>query len=153
MSALFFLYPDWQENCALIDQKSMSTWKLDNDQLNFVNSRTALHTEERIPSPTRDRDKHTNGVAGRSVAIATKINIAMMEHIKNPCLQTFSPETIIHASDCEKLFFYLNQRHIHLKYLHPFWTPHYFTILPYIHKVNKLGQARAWPNGCFVGCQ
>ena len=36
----------------------------------------------------------------------------------------------------------MNQRHVHLKYLHPFWTPIYFTIPPNERIGGKLGIAR-----------
>ena len=49
------------------------------------------------------------------------------------------------------LYFYLNQRHIRRKYLHPFWTPVYFTIPLHERKGGKLGQARAL-KGYFIGC-
>ena len=44
----------------------------------------------------------------------------------------------------------MNQRHLHLKYLHPFWTPVYFTIPPNERIGGKLGVARAH-KGYFVG--
>ena len=44
----------------------------------------------------------------------------------------------------------MNQRHVHLKYLHPFWTPAYFTIPPNERIGVKLGVARAL-TGDFVG--
>ena len=44
----------------------------------------------------------------------------------------------------------MNQRHLHLKYLHPFWTPVYFTIPPNERIGGKLGVARAL-KGYFVG--
>ena len=47
-------------------------------------------------------------------------------------------------------YFYLTQRHVHLKYLHPFWTPVYYTIPPHERHGGKLGQARAL-KGYFVG--
>ena len=47
-------------------------------------------------------------------------------------------------------YFYVNQRHIHLKYLHPFWPPVYFTVPAHERKQGKLGQARAL-KGFFVG--
>ena len=47
-------------------------------------------------------------------------------------------------------YFYMNQRHVHLKYLHPFWTPAYFTIPPHERIGGKLGVARAL-KGYFVG--
>ena len=47
-------------------------------------------------------------------------------------------------------YFYINQRHIHLRYLHPFWTPEYFTVPPHERKQGKLRQPRAL-KGFFVG--
>ena len=47
-------------------------------------------------------------------------------------------------------YFYMNQRHVHLKYLHPFWMPIYFTIPPNERIAGKLGGARALKD-YFVG--
>ena len=44
----------------------------------------------------------------------------------------------------------MNQRHVHLKYLHPFWTPVYSTIPPNERIGGKLGVARAL-KGYLVG--
>ena len=88
-------------------------------------------------SPTRD--KHAHEVAERSVGkIVTKANIAMLGNITHPCPQIFRLDAILYACHCDGFgykhkigtspYFYLNQRHIHLKYLHPFWTPVYFTV-------------------------
>ena len=44
----------------------------------------------------------------------------------------------------------MKKRHLHLKYLHPFWTPVYFTIPPNERIGGKLGVARAL-KGYFVG--
>ena len=110
-------------------------------------------------SPTRD--KHAHGVAERSVGnIVTKANIAMLGNITHPCPQTFWPDAILYACHCDGFgykhkigtspYFCVNQRHIHLKYLHPFWTPVYFTVPANKRKQGKLGQARAL-KGFFVG--
>ena len=40
-------------------------------------------------------------------------------------------------------YFYVNQRHIHLKYLHHLWTPVYFTVPPHERRQGKVGQAQA----------
>ena len=99
-------------------------------------------------SPTRD--KHAHGVAERSVGnIVTKANIAMMGNINNPCLQTYWPDAIQYACHCDGFgykskigtspYFYLTQRHVHLKYLHPFWTPVHYTIPPHERHGGKLG--------------
>ena len=110
-------------------------------------------------SPTKD--KHAHGVAERSVGnIVTKANIAMMGNINNPCPQTYWPDAIQYACHCDGFgykskigtspYFYLTQRHVHLKYLHPFWTPVYYTIPHHERHGGKLGQARAL-KGYFVG--
>ena len=44
----------------------------------------------------------------------------------------------------------MNQCHVHLKYLHPFWTPVHFTIPPNERIGGRLGVARAL-KGYFVG--
>ena len=78
-------------------------------------------------------------VAERSVGkIVTKANIAMLGNTTHPCPQIFRLDAILYACHCDGFsykhkigtspYFYLNQRHIHLKYLHPFWTPVYFTV-------------------------
>ena len=83
-------------------------------------------------SPTRD--KHALDAAEKSVGnIVTKANIAMMGNINNPCPQTYWPDAIQYACYCDGFgykskigtspYFYLTYRHVHLKYLHPFWTP------------------------------
>ena len=110
-------------------------------------------------SPTSD--KHAHGVAERSVGnIVTKAIIAMLGNIAHPCPQTFWPDVILYACHCDGFgyknkigkspYFYMNQRHIHLKYFHPFWTPVYFTVPPHERKQGKLGQPRAL-KGFFVG--
>ena len=83
-------------------------------------------------SPTRD--KHAHGIAERSVGnIVTKANDAMLGNINNPCPQQFWPDAIEYACHSDGFgfknkidtspYFYMIQRHVHLKYLHPFWTP------------------------------
>ena len=111
-------------------------------------------------SPTRD--KHAHEVAERSVGkiVVTKANIAMLGNINHPCPQIFRLDAILYACHCDGFgykhkigtspYFYLNQRHIHLKYLHPFWTPVYFTVSAHERKQGKIGQARAL-KGFFVG--
>ena len=90
-------------------------------------------------SPTRD--KHARGIADRSVGnIVTKANIAMLGNINNPCPQQFWPDAIEYACHSDGFgsknkigtspYVYINQRHVHLKYLHLFWTPVYFTMHP-----------------------
>ena len=84
----------------------------------------------------------------------------MLGNITHPCPQTFWPDAILYACHCDGFgyknkigtspYFYINQRHIHLKYLHPFWTPVYFTVPAHERKQGKLGQARAL-KGFFVG--
>ena len=64
----------------------------------------------------------------------------MLGTINNPCPQQFWPDAIEYACHSDGFgfknkigtspYFYMNQRHVHLKYLHPFWTPVYFTIPP-----------------------
>ena len=87
-------------------------------------------------------------------------NIATLGNITHPCLQTFWPNAILYACLCDGFgykhkigtspYFYINQKHIHLKYLHPFSTPVYFTVSAHERKQGKLGQARAL-KGFFVG--
>ena len=90
-------------------------------------------------SPTRDQ--HVHGIAERSVGnIVTKVNVAMLGNINNPRPRQFWPDAIEYACHSDGFgfknkigaspYFYMNQRHVHLKYLHPFWTPVYFTIPP-----------------------
>ena len=72
---------------------------------------------------------------------------------------TFWPDAILYACHCDGFgykhkigtspYFYINQQHIYLKYLHPFWTPVYFTVLAHERKQGKLGQARVM-KGFFV---
>ena len=74
--------------------------------------------------------------------------------------QTYWPDAIQYACHCDgfgyrskivtSAHFYWTQRHVHLKYLHPFWTPVYYTIPPHERHGGKLGQARAL-KGYFVG--
>ena len=84
----------------------------------------------------------------------------MLGNINNPCPQQFWPDAIEYA--CHSVgfgfkneigtspYFYMNQRHVHLKYLHPFWTPVYFTIPPNERIGGKLGVTRAL-RGNFIG--
>ena len=77
----------------------------------------------------------------------------MLGNINYPCPQTFWPDAILYACHCDGFgykhkigtspYFYINQRHIHLKYLHPFWTPVDFTVPAHERKQGKLGQAWA----------
>ena len=110
-------------------------------------------------SPTRD--KHAHGVAERSVGnIVTKANIAMLGNITHPCPQTFWPDAILYACHCDGFgyknkigtspYFYINQRHIHLKYLHHFWTPVYFIVPAHERKQGKLGEARVADGTCII---
>ena len=103
-------------------------------------------------SPTRDQ--HVHGIAERSVGnIVTKVNVAMLGNINNPRPRQFWPDAIEYACHSDGFgfknkigaspYFYMNQRHVHLKYLHPFWTPVYFTIPPNERIGGKLGVARA----------
>ena len=107
-------------------------------------------------SPTHD--KHAHGIAERSVGkIVTKANVAMLGSINNPCPQQFGPDAIEYACHSDGFgfknkigtlqYFYMNQRHVHLKYLHLFWIPVYFTT----ERIgSKLGVARVL-KGQFVG--
>ena len=158
MSKLFFAHPEWKPNGTAIDRKikvDMETGYQSEDFKEYCHS-LGYRIET---SPTRD--KHAHGVAERSVGnIVTKANIAMMGNINNPCPQTYWPDAIQYACHCDGFgykskigtspYFYLTQRHVHLKYLHPFWTPVYYTIPPHERHGGKLGQARAL-KGYFVG--
>ena len=64
----------------------------------------------------------------------------MLGNINNPYPRQFWPDAIEYACHNDGFrfknkigtspYFYMNQRHAHLKYLHPFWTPVYVTIPP-----------------------
>ena len=158
MSKLFFAHPEWKPNGTAIDRRikvDMETGYQSEDFKEYCH-----FLEYRIEtSPTIDR--HAHGVAERSVEnIVTKANIAMMSNINNPCPQIYWPDEIQYACHCDNFgykskigtspYFYLTQRHVHLKYLYPFWTPVYYTIPPHERHEGKLGQARAL-KGYFVG--
>ena len=131
MPKLFFAHPEWKPNGTAIDRKikvDMETGYQSEDFKEYCHS-LGYRIET---SPTRD--KHAHGVAERSVGnIVTKVNIAMMGNINNPCPKTYWPDAIQYACHCDGFgykskigtspYFYLTQRHVHLKYLHPFWTP------------------------------
>ena len=158
MSKLFFAHPELKPNGTAIDRKikvDMETKYQSEDFKEYCHS-LGYRIEA---SPTRD--KHAHGVAERSVGnIVTKANIAMMGNINNPCPQTYWPDAIQCACHCDGFgykskigtspYFYLTKRHVHLKYLHPFWTPVYYTIPPHERHGGKLGQARAF-KGYLVG--
>ena len=92
--------------------------------------------------------------------IVSKANVAMLGNITNPCPQQVWTDAIEYACHSDDFglknkigtspYLYINQRHVHLKYLHPFWTPIYFTIPPNERIGSKLGVARAL-KGYFVG--
>ena len=83
----------------------------------------------------------------------------MLSNNAHPCPQTFWPDAILYACRCDGFghkhkigtspYFYINQRHIHLKYLHPFWTLVYFTVPPHERSQGKLGHPKAL-KGFFV---
>ena len=158
MSELFYAHPDWKPNGSIIDRKIKVEREAGYQSAEF---REFCHTLGYRIESSPTRDKHAHGVAERSVGnIVTKANIAMLGNITHPCPQTFWPDAILYAYHCDGFgykhkigtspYFYINQRHIHLKYLHPFWTPVYFTVPAHERKQGKLGQARAL-KGLFVG--
>ena len=158
MSKLFFAHPEWKPNGTTIDRKIKVDMETGYQSEDFKEYCHSLGYRIEI-SPTRD--KHAHDIAERSVGnIVTKASIAMMGNINNPCPQTYWPEAIQYACHCDGFgykskigtspYFYLTQRHVHLKYLHPFSTPVYYTIPPHQRHGDKLGQARAL-KGYFVG--
>ena len=158
MSELFYAHPDWKPNGSVIDRKIKVDMEAGYQSAEF---REFCHSLGYRIESSPTRDKHAHGVAERSVGnIVTKANIAMLGNISHPCPQTFWPDAILYACHCDGFgyknkigtspYFYINQRHIHLKYLHPFWTPVYFTVPAHERKQGKLGQARAL-KGFFVG--
>ena len=158
MAVLFHAHPEWKPNGTAIDRKikvDMEAGYQSNEFAEFCHS-LGYRIES---SPTRD--KHAHGVAERSVGnIVTKANIAMLSNINHPCPQTFWPEAIEYACHSDGFgyknkigtssYFFLTQRHVHLKYMHPFWTPVYFTIPQHERIGGKLGVSRAL-KGYFVG--
>ena len=106
------------------------------------------------------RDKHAKGVAERPVSnIVAKANVAMLGNVNNLCPQQFWQDAIEYACHSDGFgfknkigtlpYFFMNKRHVHLKYLHPFWTPVYFTIPPNERIDDKLGVVRSL-KGYFV---
>ena len=98
------------------------------------------------------RDKHANGIAERSVGLATsKANTAMLAP-KPPVPQRYWDLAMAYA--CHTMSFNLNDRikdspyhfihgeHINIKHLHPFWAACYVYI-PVKHR-EKLGSPRAY---------
>ena len=159
MSELFFAHPDWKPNSSVVDRKTKVDMEAGYQSAEF---REFCHTLGYRIESSPTRDKHAHGVAERSVGnIVTKANIAMLENITHPFPQTIWSDAILYACHYDGFghkhkigispYFYINQRHTRLKYLHPFWTPVYFKVPAHERKQGKLGQARAL-KGFFVGC-
>ena len=84
----------------------------------------------------------------------------MLSNINHPCPQTFWPEAIEYACYSDGFgskneirtssYFFLTQRHVHLKYMHPFWTPVYFTI-PHHERIGGKPSVSRALKGYFIG--
>ena len=156
MVLLFNSHPEWKPNGSAVDRKIKVDMEASYQSAEFAEYYHSL-SYCIVTSPTRDK----HGIAERSVGnIVTKANVAMLGNINNPCPQQFWPDAIEYSCHSDGFrfknkigtspYFYMKQRHVHLKYLHPFWTPVYFTIPPNERIGGKLGVARAH-KGYFVG--
>ena len=158
MALLFHSHFERKPNGSAVDRKIKVDMEAGYQSAEFAEYCHSLSYRIEI---SLTRDKHAHSIAERSVGnIVTKANVAMLGNINNPCPQQFWPDAIEYACHSDGFgfknkigtspYFYMNQRHVHLKYLHPFWTPEYFTIPPHERIGGKLGVARA-PKGYFVG--
>ena len=98
MSDLFCAHPDWKPNGPVIDRKIKVDMGAGYQSAEF---REFCHTLGYRIETSLTRNKHAHGVARRSV-------VTLSQHC--------SPVSSVNKSPC----FFINQRHIYLKYLHPF---------------------------------
>ena len=138
MSELFYAHPDCWPNGSVIDHKIKVDMEAGYQSTEF---REFCHMLGYPIETSPTKDKHAYEVAERSVGnIVTKANVAMLGSIAHPFPQTFWPDAIQYSCHCDGFgyknkigtspYFYINQRHIHLKLLYPFWTPVYFAVPP-----------------------
>ena len=140
MALLIHSHSEWKPNGSAVDRKIKVDMEAGYQSAEFAEYCHSLSYRIET-SPTRD--KHAHGIAERSVGnivtkptllcSATSTTRAHQQH-----QQQFWPDAIDYACHSDGFgfknkidtspYFYMNQRHVHLKYLHPFWTPVYFTI-------------------------
>ena len=156
MTSFFNPHPEWKNAGSTIDRfiRTDPEKCYESDLFQAVLSQFEYRRE-----PTAPRDKHANGVAERSVGLATsKTNVAMLAPFPNVTQRywdfsmnyacttlSFNYVDKIHTSP----YFLITGRHVNVKHLHRFWCKVWVHIATK-DRIGKLGYPCAYP-GRFLG--